>query len=303
MKFDENLAAVHAYLCSDGYVIKNPPTQKQKYYCIGLRNTNLTLLKDFQKRFFEYFGVEPRLRIGERCVIQRKELYELLVSEFKSFYSREWQMPKLNKKLTAIWLRAAFDCEGWVYCKTHQNRHIGLEVVNKKGINQIRFALKSLGINSKLNKRKGRNTFALHIYGKDNLVKFDKKVGFLHPAKKKKLQEAIKDYMNYYWEYPVSKTGLKTFIKELMLSKAKIKKENGVIFLISNKKINLVKLQKLLVRYYNIEPRFNKRKNGIGTIYFQLDINKQKQIKKLIRNNLINEEEKQKWLSLKKNQI
>jgi len=28
MRFDENLIIVHAYLCADGYVIKNPETQK-----------------------------------------------------------------------------------------------------------------------------------------------------------------------------------------------------------------------------------------------------------------------------------
>ena len=58
MKFDKNLAAIHAYLCSDGYVIKNPRTQKHKYYYIGFRNTNLILLKDFQKKFNDYFSFE-----------------------------------------------------------------------------------------------------------------------------------------------------------------------------------------------------------------------------------------------------
>ena len=59
MKLDENLAAVHAYLCADGYVIKNSEAQKQKYYMIGFRNTNLILLKDFQDKFEKVFGVKP----------------------------------------------------------------------------------------------------------------------------------------------------------------------------------------------------------------------------------------------------
>jgi hypothetical protein len=49
MKFNNNLSAIHSYLCGDGYVIKNPKTQKHKYYHIGLRNTNQTLLRDFKK--------------------------------------------------------------------------------------------------------------------------------------------------------------------------------------------------------------------------------------------------------------
>ena len=115
MKIDENLAAVHAYLCADGYVIKNPKTQKRKYYKIGFRNTNLILLKDFQERFEKVFGVKPCLYEGQRCQKGSREIYELLIKRFGSFYSWEWKMPKLNNKLAKAWLRAYFDCEGWVF--------------------------------------------------------------------------------------------------------------------------------------------------------------------------------------------
>ncbi len=64
MKFDQNLAAIHGYLCGDGYVIKNPNTQKHKYYHIGLRNTNDVLLKDFQQKFKAVFNIEPRITEG-----------------------------------------------------------------------------------------------------------------------------------------------------------------------------------------------------------------------------------------------
>ena len=57
MKIGENLAAVHAYLCADGYVIKNPENSKYNYFHIGLRNTNLVLLKDFQENFYQVFGI------------------------------------------------------------------------------------------------------------------------------------------------------------------------------------------------------------------------------------------------------
>jgi len=60
MKFDENLAAVHAYLCADGYVVKSK-NPKYKYFHIGFRNTNLILLKDFQEKFEKAFGLKPYL--------------------------------------------------------------------------------------------------------------------------------------------------------------------------------------------------------------------------------------------------
>jgi hypothetical protein len=48
MRFNEDLAKIHAYLCGDGCVSKNKKENKHKYYKIDFRNTNLVLLKDFQ---------------------------------------------------------------------------------------------------------------------------------------------------------------------------------------------------------------------------------------------------------------
>ena len=62
MKFDKNLSAIHGYLCADGYVCTNLPDQKHKYYSIGLRNTNITLLKDFESKFIKVFKIKPKLK-------------------------------------------------------------------------------------------------------------------------------------------------------------------------------------------------------------------------------------------------
>ena len=74
MKFDTDLASVHGYLCADGYVIKNPETQKHKYYHIGLRNTNNILLEDFQKKFKKKFNIKPIITNEGRCKIQSKNI-------------------------------------------------------------------------------------------------------------------------------------------------------------------------------------------------------------------------------------
>jgi len=298
MKFDENLAAVHAYLCADGYVIKNPETQKQKYYMIGFRNTNLILLKDFQDKFEKVFGVTPYLIKGQRCRLGSKQIYDRLTKEFGSFYSWEWKMPKLNKKLSKIWLRAYFDCEGWVFCKKHQNRHIGADCVNKKGLNQVISALNIFGIKTIKKYNDKRNIYRIFIYGKENLKKFAKQIDFLHPEKSNKLKEALDDFVDYEWEYPTEEKELVVFITNLLKSKGKIKKNSGIIRIISNKEENLMRLQKELNRLFEIDSNINKRTNGIGTVYFELSINKQKQVKYLIDKDLINGKEK--WLRLKK---
>lgn len=286
MKFDENLAAIHAYLCADGYVIRNPPTQKQKYYRLGFRNTNLILLKDFQKCFDNYFGVETHLRIGERCDLGSKEIYERLTEEFGSFYSWEWRMPQLNKKLIRIWLRAYFDCEGWVFCKHHQDRHIGADCVNKIGLKQVEDALNMLGIKTHLKFKEKRNIYRISIYGKDNIVKFRNEVGFLHPDKLVKLNKTIEDFVIYLWDFPTNSSQIDVFIKELFAKKAKIKRHYS-IRLLSREHKNLFILKNLLKKFYSIESLLYKAHNGIGAVYYELDINRKEEVQKLIDNGLI----------------
>jgi len=300
MKFDENLAAIHAYLCADGYVIKNPKNSKYIYYMLGFRNTNIILLKDFQDKFEKYFRIKPHLIEGHRCRIGSKTIYEILTKEFGSFYSWEWSMPKLNKELSKVWLRAYFDCEAWVTCKTHQNRQIGADCVNEKGIKQVEETLKLLGIKTILKRRNTRNIFSLKIYGKEDLIKFNEKIGFLHPDKKEKLNQVLNDFVVYEWEFPKKEKERKKFIKDILKEKGKINKGNKILRVFSNKEINLIKLQKELNNLLNIESKVNKRKNGIGTIYYELNVNKQKDVKELINKDLLNKTEVEKWLKLQK---
>lgn len=285
MKFDENLAAIHAYLCGDGYVTRNKPGQV-KYYHIGFRNTNLVLLKNFQKRFYDYFKIKPNLYAGERCHKGSREIYEKLTSEFVSFYSRRWRMPELNNKLSKVWLRAFFDCEGWVFCKTHQNRHIGLDSVNEKGLDQIRRSLSSFGIDTikKVNQKRGM--FRILIYGKQNLERFGKEIGFLHPNKKETLEKAILDYVDYNWNLDENFRE----IRRVMIEKARVKKPY-VVRVISREKRNLENLRKFLSSLFGLEfgaVKINERINGLGTRYFELSVNKREEVKKLVRRNLIN---------------
>jgi len=281
MKFDENLAAVHAYLCADGYVIKNSPTQKLKYYRIGFRNRDFTLLKDFQKRFKNSFGVSPHLDKGERCRLGSREIYEKLTKEFGSFYSWEWRMPKLNRKLMKIWLRAYFDCEGWVFCKSHQNRHIGVDCVNEFGFNQVENTLNQIGIKTIRKFNKKRRIHRIFIYGKENLNKFSEQIGFLNPKKSEKLTESLNDFVVYEWNFPEERKKVEKFVFNILKNKIRIKKPHYAR-LISKEEKNLNKLSKLMKEFYNLNCYVNRRINGTGTIYYELSINKKDEIKKLI---------------------
>ncbi len=265
---------MHAYLCADGYVIKNPETQKHKYYYIGLRNTNQVLLEDFQKRFEEQFGLKPIITNEGRCKIQNKEIYSFLTKDF-SYYSKEWRLPQLSEQNLRFWLRAFFDCEGWVFLKHRQNRHIGLDSINLQGLKQIQESLKQVGIESKMKEVKNRNIYRLLIYGKENLIKFKKKINFLHPQKNEKLKKVVSDFVDYNWNFPINNNQLKPFIS----SQARIGKNrirfNSII------KDNLKKLSIILLNNFKIESKvYGPWVNGLGNKYYQLIIHKKEQIDK-----------------------
>jgi len=280
MKFDENLAAVHAYLCADGYVIKNPKMQVHKYYLIGLRNTNETLLLDFQKRFKEFFGLMPIICKDGRCRIQNKEIYNFLTFKF-SYYSHEWEMPKLSKRNLSFWLRAFFDCEAWVFVKKGQDRRIGLDCVNEQGIISIKKALEKFNIYSVLSKVKNRNIYRLYIYGKDNLKLFKENIDFLHPDKKKRLRDALDSYMVYEWHFYNNKLKNKKFILGLIKPKIVFKSPYR-IRINSIVKKNLIKLSGFLNDYFGIKSKICAEKNK-HTAYFKLSISGKSNIEKLYK--------------------
>ncbi|MBI2146720.1 hypothetical protein HYU22_05260 [Candidatus Woesearchaeota archaeon] len=207
---------------------------------MGLRNTNEVLLKDFQQKFKAVFNVEPRIVEG-RSVIQNKAIYQFLTTDF-SYYSYEWSFPQLSTENTKAWLRAFFDCEGWVENQPAKSRLISLECCNEQGILQVKDALDTLGISSQLAKKKGRTIWRLTICGKENMRQFQSSIDFLHPEKKQKLKEAIASYANYEWKIPTAKEELLAFL----MQKGKICKMRNELRVLSILEQNLKNLQKAL---------------------------------------------------------
>ncbi|MBI2667068.1 hypothetical protein HYX13_05645 [Candidatus Woesearchaeota archaeon] len=266
MKFNKNLAVIHAYLCGDGYVIKNPETQKHKYYHIGLRNTNAVLLKDFQQKFKVVFNIEPHIVDG-RSIIQNKEIYEFLTKEY-SYYSYEWSFPKLSIENTAAWLRAFFDCEGWVENQPRKSRLIRLDCCNQSGIISIQQGLLKFKIPSQIRKIPGRNIYRLTISGLNNIKIFQSKINFFHPDKAKRLTEAINSYVSYLWNIPTSKEELLAFLTQ----KGKIRQSRNELRVLSIKEYNLKNLQKALKGYSIASKLLGPWKSSTCSQYYCLKI-------------------------------
>src|SRR3989344_8162064 len=271
MKFDKNLAAVHGYLCADGYVVRNPSTQKHKYYHIGLRNTNGTLLRDFQGRFKAAFGLSPIIGHG-RCKISNKSIYHFLAKEY-SYCSYEWRLPQPSKENLRHWLRAFFDCEGWVENQPAKSRLVGADCCNESGIFSVQKALRRFGVHSEIKKRTNRMIWRLTVCGKDDLQRFQEYIGFLHPKKKQKLEEAMSSYADYSWSIPETKDGLLAFVS----SKGRTRQSRHEIHLYSIRKDNLAALKKDLNKLRLHSRLFGPWKNSTGSLYYCLTI-KQKEV-------------------------
>ncbi len=276
MKFDNNLASIHAYLCADGYVVKNPETQKHKYYRMGLRNTNSVLLKDFQGKFEKVFGLRPIITKCERCSIGNKEIFFRLTKDF-SYYSGEWTMPKLSLDKLSCWLRSYFDCDGWVEVQKSKSRSIGLESINESGLKQIKNALPRFGIKSSdVKKRKNRDIWYINICGKDDLLKFKEKIGFLHPDKDRKLTEAVDSYETYEWDIPDKKDDFVRFVN----GHCRIRASTKEVRFFSILEDNLIKLKSKLSEYNITSKVYGPWKNNRGRIYYCLAFN-QNELRKL----------------------
>jgi len=295
-KFSCDFAAVHGYLCSDGYVANNRPNTKMRYK-IGFRNMNLVLLKDFQKRFEKTFGLRPNLsKAVDRCEVGSKPIHSFLIDNFSSFSSWKWSMPEgLPNKSAAFWLRAFFDAEGTVRARKGKDREISAESVNRKGLLQIKSALLGFGISCKITSRKARPTHTIYIFGKDNLERFHNKIGFLHPSKKAKLEEALGSYVSYTWDFPDENNLLTRFVVNKMRERAKVHKP-GYIQMCSIIEENLHLLSENLQLFFGVTAEVYGPRTNKHSIYYELKIFRREDVLKIFENNLISKLQKQKLI-------
>ena len=175
-----------------------------------------------------------------------------------------------------------------------------MESVNLKGLRQVQKCLKEyFNIASKITSRKSRNTHLIYIFSKENLEKFRKNIGFLHDAKKQKLDDAIDSFIDYTWKFPKLDRKLTKFVKSKMKERAKIHKP-GYVQMCSIVENNLLQLKNALSELFSIKSNvYGPRKNKHGTIYYEFTIARKSEIQKIVKNDLLSEEQKKKLAHLK----
>ena len=203
MNKKEALAKLHSYVSSDGTIVtwkckdihgsklRTRIKLRTKFY-----NIEEALINDFIDTIkFLYPKVKSIRYYPKRSEVEiRNHTISKDILNFGKVWSRNWEFPKnLTQKQKVLWIRAFADCEGTVQ-NSNYDRFIAMDSVNLKGLKDVLKELKKLGINGNFYNIKGGSSYRIKIFRKDNLQKFNKLIGFLHPIKQEKLSLAIKSY-------------------------------------------------------------------------------------------------------------
>ncbi len=128
--------------------------------------------------------------------------------------------------------------------------------------------MQRLGIASQLVKKKDRTIWRLTICGKENILKYQQEIGFLHPQKKQKLEDAIASYANYYWNIPTGKVDLLEFVRQ----KGKTREARNELRILSIHKQNLTNLRKALKEHSFTSTLLGPWKSSTCSQYYCLKI-------------------------------
>ncbi len=154
------------------------------------------MLKSFQDSFELLYTKRLNVRDVKTyyiCTIGNKTACLDLLSYCK-LGTETWTIPHwiyINRKYLKEWLRAFYDCEGYV-----GKDRIVIQTINKNGMVLIKKLLKKFEIESNLYiyERKNFNwktNYILIIMRKESVRKYFKEIGFNHSRKKQKLKEII----------------------------------------------------------------------------------------------------------------
>jgi len=177
------------YLLGDGYIYKN---------YLEITNENKEIISNIYKLSKKMFGITPKIKKDKR----RKQLYSIrinsktLVELIKKIFSipaknksKRMRIPKIvmcsGKKTINAFLRAYFDCDGFI---AQKQRQIEFSTASKNFASDLRMLLLNLGLHSSFSKKiiKGEKYYLIKIRSKDVEV-FADKIGSIVPFKKKRL--------------------------------------------------------------------------------------------------------------------
>lgn len=191
-----NLSSEKAYilgvLCGDGHIHPSAIRFEIRYD------------EEFIKRFSECFYIVYGLSFLYKYYKRRNSFVLYVASEiicrdllsYGKFGTFEWRVPKEilncnNEKIISSFLRGIYDSEGSV-----ARAAITTSSVSKKGIKEISWLLKRLGIKNKICLYRNKY-YTLYIFRKERFKIYREKVGFTIKRKQERLNEILKNDKSY----------------------------------------------------------------------------------------------------------
>lgn len=187
-KLSPEKAYILGVLCGDGHINK-------KMIRFEIRND-----EEFIKKFSESFKKVYGLNFNYKYYKKRNSLVLYVASEiicedllnYGNFGTFEWRVPNEvmnsnNKNILSNFLKGIYDSEGSI-----TKSCILMSASNKKGIKDISFLLKKLGIENKIGITK-INHYILWIFRKERFKIFRYRIGFTIKRKQDKLNEILKN--------------------------------------------------------------------------------------------------------------
>jgi intein-encoded DNA endonuclease-like protein len=149
-KFLNLRARIVGYLMGDGSVtIRKEKGSNEIHHTICFYPDNRLMLNSYLSAFLKVYGVVPNVLKWDKYYMVRvySKAITMDLLNYGSFRSLEWRFPKqfstkLEKK---EWLRALYDCEGYVGPSV-----ITIQSVNKEGLIDVCNLLKEVGVTGRL---------------------------------------------------------------------------------------------------------------------------------------------------------
>ena len=169
----------------DGYIYHR---KDKNEYGLEVEQVSYKWLVYLQRALKIIFNKNTKIRKVKgkyyRLNVYSKEIYLILLK----FHKHPRLILKENKAFQIGFLQGIFDAEGSVSLNSN---HIRVSSKNLQLIRIIRKLLKNFNFRiAKLYKDKN-NVITLSLYGRDNLLKFYRCIGFNHPIKQKRLKNKI----------------------------------------------------------------------------------------------------------------
>lgn len=159
--------------------------ESKNEYGLEIDQNSLEWLEVVQKKLKRAYNKKSRIRKTTKGYFRLNVYSKELFSELSRYRKKPSLVLQESEEFQRGFLQGIFDAEGSV---RKERRHLTVSSKRKETIRILKILLKEFGINiGKPNKDKN-NVISIPFYGKENLKRFEKQIGFRHPAKNNRLR-------------------------------------------------------------------------------------------------------------------